>query len=62
MPTKPKTTFLAIRLEDSLKARLDAESARTGATRAEIVRRALTSYLNYAEVVEETRPKEVLHA
>lgn len=45
-----KTHFMAIRLDDSLKAKLDAESSRTGATIAEIVRRALGAYLPKEEV------------
>lgn len=46
---EPKYESMVIRVESKVKRALESESARTGAPQAELVRRALRSYLGLAE-------------
>jgi hypothetical protein len=46
MLKRPKKTQIVIRLNDALLSRLDAEAARIGRTRTEVVHRAMESYLD----------------
>jgi predicted transcriptional regulator len=49
-------------IPDELKARVDAESDRTGASLGEIARRALNEYLERREPVTKERPRELVQA
>jgi predicted DNA-binding protein len=49
-------------MSEEMIARLDAESKRTGASKSEIVRRAVEDYLKQREPSLKERPRELVQA